>query len=162
MANGVSDNHAGTADSWAKTNRYFTDVISATTDPTTVVPLLAAGRMFVSLRPGYDGMLDLASGGAVMGSRRTVKGTTVDVVLTADALPSSGSLRVVQVPVHGDRTRTTPTPPLWERTVPAAQVTGGTLGVTVANTPSYLRTEVRDASGTIVAFSNPLHLTPPA
>ena len=69
MANGVSDNHAGTADSWAKTNRYFTDVISATTDPTTVVPLLAAGRMFVSLRPGYDGMLDLASGGAVMGSR---------------------------------------------------------------------------------------------
>lgn len=162
MANGVSDNHAGTADSWAKTNRYFTDVISATTDPTTVVPLLAAGRMFVSLRPGYDGMLDLASGGAVMGSRRTVKGATVDVVLTADALPSSGSLRVVQVPVHGDRTRTTPTAPLWERTVPAAQVTGGTLGVTVANTPSYLRTEVRDASGTIVAFSNPLHLTPPA
>ena len=31
----------------------------------------------------------------------------------------------------------------------------------MANTPSYLRTEVRDASGTIVAFSNPLHLTPP-
>ncbi len=161
-ATGVSDDHAGTVKSWTGSNRFFTDVIASSPAPATVVPLLAHGRSFVSRRPGYDGLLDLTTDGAVMGGRRAAGGTTADVTLTADALPAGGSLRVVQMGVHGDRTRTASTPSLWEKTVKAARVVGGTTGVTVANVPSYLRTEVRDASGTIVAFSNPLHLSPPA
>ena len=56
MANGVSDNHAGTLATWEASNRYFTDVISATTDPTAVVP----PRCWTVVRQptsGYDGML---------------------------------------------------------------------------------------------------------
>jgi hypothetical protein len=161
-ATGVSDDHAGTQKSWTDSNRFFTDVISSSAKPSTVVPLLAQGRSFVSRRPGYDGLLDLASDEAVMGGRRSARGPSAEILLTADALPTGGSLRVVQMSVHGDRTRTTATPPLWEKTFKPGRLVGGTTGVTVANVDSYVRTEVRDGSGTIVAFSNPMQLSPPA
>ncbi|HEX2705289.1 MAG TPA: hypothetical protein VHM65_05990, partial [Candidatus Lustribacter sp.] len=161
MANGVSDNHAGNLDGWLTgSNRYFTDVVSDSADPADVVPLLSSGRCFVSLRPEYSGMLDLSCDDTLMGGVRAGTGSTATVTATADALPSGGSLRIVQMPVHGVRNRNTATPPLWERTVTPSQLTSGAISVGVTNVASYLRTEVRDADGTVVGFSNPLFLAP--
>ncbi len=161
MADGVSDDHAGTVRSWVGgTNHYFTDVISASNDPAAVVPLLALGRSFVSLGPAFRGMLDLSSDATLMGGTHTGSGTAVDVLVTAEGVPSGGTVRVVQVPVHGDRSRATVTPPRWQRTRPSTRFTHGPVGFTLANVASYVRSEVRDAAGTVVAFSNPLFIAP--
>lgn len=161
MADGVSDDHAGTMQSTVGgTNHYFTDVISGTNDPAVIVPLLALGRSFVSLRTGFSGMLDLACGETLMGGTHTARGSGVDVQITADGVSSGGNVRVLQMVVHGDRTRAAVTPPLWQQTLPAAQFARRPLSFRVANVRSYLRCEVRDAAGRIVAFSNPLFLRP--
>jgi hypothetical protein len=161
MADGVSDDHAGTVASWVGgTNHYFTDVISATNDPAAIVPLLSLGRSFVSLQTGFNGLLDLACGGTLMGGTHTGTSSKVGVQVTAEGVPNGGTVHIIQVPVHGDRTRTAVTPPRWQRTLPSSRFATGSVRIGVANVASYVRTEVRDTAGTIVAFSNPLFLAP--
>lgn len=161
MADGVSDDHAGTPTSWTGgTNHYFTDVISPSSDPAQVAPLLGQGRAFVSLRTGFAGMLDLACDGVRMGGSRSGSGRGTDINVTADGLPSNGTLRVIQVGIHGDATRVTPPTPRTDVQFAASTISGGQVTVRVPNALSYVRAEVLNGAGTRVAFSNPLCLTP--
>lgn len=161
MANGVSDDHAGTLSSWTGgTNQYFTDIISTSKDPAQVTPLLGRGRAFVSLRTGFAGMLDLACDGIAMGATRTATGTSADITITADGVPTNGTLRVLQFAIHGDTTRVTRPTPRTNTSYPAIALTGGQITIRLPNIRSYVRAEVRNSTGKIVAFSNPLWLTP--
>ena len=162
MADGVSDDHDGTVDSWTTSgaNHYFTDVISSSSDPAHVTPLLGRGRAFVSLRTGFAGMLDLTCDGIRMGGTRTGSGATADVEVAADGVPSTGRLRILQVGVHGDTTRVSPPTPRTDVSFPASAISSGQVTVRVPNARSYLRAEVLDGAGTRVAFSNPMWLRP--
>ena len=163
MADGVSDDHAGTVTSWTGgTNHYLTDVISSTSDPAQVTPLLGRGRAFVSLRTGFAGMLDLVCDGVRMGSTRSGAGTTADVTVLADGVPTNGTLRIQQIRVHGDTTRVTPPARTTDVAHGASTLGTGQVTVRVPNMPSYLRAEVLNGNGTRVAFSNPLWLAPTA
>lgn len=163
IANGVSDDHAGTVASWSnRQNNYLSDVISASHDPAAVTPMLGQGRTFVSLRTGYSGLLDLSCGATLMGGTRSGSETHATVTVTADALPTNGNLRVVQYRVHGDPTRLTPPAPLTERSYAPSALSNGQVSLTVPNSRSYVRAEIRNSAGVVVAFSNPLWLAPSA
>jgi hypothetical protein len=163
MADGVSDDHAGTVSSWTGgTNHYFTDIISSSSDPAQVTPLLGRGRAFVSLRTGFAGMLDLVCDAVRMGGTRTASGTTADVTIIANGLPTNGKLRVQQIRIHGDTTRVTPPARTTDVALDAATLGTGQVTIRVPNVRSYVRAEVLNSTGTRVAFSNPLWLTPPA
>ncbi|MGV1010493.1 MAG: hypothetical protein ACOYBY_18145, partial [Dermatophilaceae bacterium] len=139
MANGVSDDHAGTVASWTgKGNQYMTDVISASRDPAQVTPLLKSGRAYVSLLTGFNGLLDLSCGSTLMGGTHSDSGSDANVTVTADALPSNGKLRVLQYRIHGDVTRLTAPTPLTERVFTPSGVTSGKVSLAVPNVTSYL------------------------
>ncbi len=161
MADGVSDDHAGTVHSWTSSpNTYVTDIISPSSHPAVTTPLIGQGRSFVSQRTGFAGLLDLASDGAAMGGTRSGTGSTADIAVTADGLPSGARVEVVQHAVHGDRSRLAAPRPIASTVLAPSRFHGGTTTVSAANVPSYVRTEVRDRAGTLVAFSNPLWLAP--
>ena len=161
---GCSDNHSGAQASYRQSpNRMVTDIIADTSDPETSVPALRAGRAFVSLLEGYGGMLDLATADAVMGGVAKVTSGPVDLTARATDLPTGGSLRLVQYTVHGNRGTTAIRSPLVDRSVPASALpASGEWGVRLEPAASYVRTEVRDRRGQVVAFSNPLYLSPRA
>lgn len=157
----MSDDHAGTVASWTTgKNHYMSDIISPSRDPATATPLLGQGRTFVSLRTGYAGLLDMSCDSTLMGGTRTGSGTNATVTVKADAPPTNGKLRVVQYRIHGDTTRLTPPAPLTERIYAPSALSSGQVSLTVPNSRSYIRAEIRNGAGVIVAFSNPLWLTP--
>lgn len=162
VANGVSDDHAGTMTSWTGgTNHYVTDVISPTRETGQVTGLLGGGRAFVSLRTAFGGLLDLACAGTSMGGTSNTTGSTAEVMVVANGLPTGSTLRVIQTRVHGDRSVTTPPPRLLDRSYSASSLTGGLVTVGVSNVRSYVRAEVISSTGSRIAFSNPLWLAPP-
>jgi len=73
---------------------------------------------------------------------------------------SNGTLRVLQFAIHGDTTRVTRPTPRTNTSYPAIALTGGQITIRLPNIRSYVRAEVRNSTGKIVAFSNPLWLTP--
>jgi hypothetical protein len=161
MADGVSDDHAGTLTSWTGgTNHYFTDIISTSSDPAQVTPLLGRGRAFVSLRTGFTGMLDLLCDSTRMGGTRTGVGTSADITIIANGVPSNGKVRLQQIRIHGDTTRLTPPPRQTDVAIDATALGTGQVTVRIPNVLSYVRAEVLNSTGTKVAFSNPLWLTP--
>lgn len=161
MANGVSDDHAGTVSSWTGgTNHYFTDIISSSNEPAQTIPLLGRGRAFVSLRTGFAGMLDLICDAVRMGGTRSGPGTTADVSVMVNGVPSNGKVRIQQIRIHGDTTRVTPPARTTDVTFDASALGTGQVSVRVPNVHSYIRAEVLNSTGTRVAFSNPLWLTP--
>ena len=153
-ANGVSDNHNGTLSSWQRDgNRFVTDIIADAAAPSIAVPALTKGRAFVSSLGQYSGMLDLACGAAVMGGVAGASGSPT-VTVTATDVPAGGKVRLLQYAVHGDRHVTTVRAPLTDVAWPGS----GTRTVSVRGAASYVRAEVRDGRGKVVAFSNPLWL----
>lgn len=160
LADGASDNHTGTFTSWAQDpNRFVTDVIADCSDPAVVVPAMQEGRCFVSALGGYAGMLDLRVGETPMGGTAELSGTTVALTAFADGVPSDGTLGLVQYAVHRDRSAYQIRSPIWESTTPASGLVGGSTGAEVPVQDSYIRAEVRDGAGAVVAFSNPVFLT---
>ena len=163
MADGVSDDHAGTVSSWTGgTNHYFTDIISSSSDPAQVTALLGRGRAFVSLRTGFTGLLDLLCDSTRMGGTRSAPGSTADVTVMANGVPTNGKVRIQQIRVHGDTTRVTAPPRATDVAFDASALGTGQVTVRVPNVLSYVRAEVLNSTGTQVAFSNPLWLTPTA
>ena len=159
---GCSDNHsASPITSRTDANIMVSDIIATSSRPEISVPALIAGRAFVSHWGGYGGMLDLTTASARMGGIQLVGATPLDLGITATDLPAGGSLRVVQYAVHGDRNVATRRAAVLDKVLAADRVTGGTTGVTVQPVPSYVRSEVRNAAGAVVAFSNPLYLAAP-
>jgi hypothetical protein len=79
--------------------------------------------------------------------------------ITATHMPTGGSLQVIQGVVdYADTAAPTPNTTVIA-TVPASDLTTGTLKLAVdTRRQSFLRTQVRNSAGTVVALSNPVWL----
>jgi hypothetical protein len=159
--NGVSDDHAGV--DWANPPTVTTWTTSAWADAKDVDTLLAAlraGRVWCQSLTGFRGGLDLmVDGSCPMGSVSVSKSTTRQVEVTGIAVPDGGSLSLVQGAVDYAGTAA---PRANVRTV--GKVAAGDLGSGRAKLSldtrdsCFVRTEVRDAHGEVVALSNPVWL----
>ncbi|MEV0005429.1 hypothetical protein AB0H28_24515 [Micromonospora sp. NPDC050980] len=155
---GVTDDHDGT-DWRAGRDRWITSVWAASTGRDDLVAALRAGQAWFADLVGYRGALDLELGGrSAMGALPTVAGDTVTVRLRATDLPAGATVEVVtgEVDLAG---AADPTPAIRTGQVPWRQVRQGwhDLSVRVGG-GAYVRTQVRDRDGDIVAASNPLWL----
>ncbi|QLQ36023.2 hypothetical protein [Micromonospora robiginosa] len=155
---GVTDDHDGT-DWRAGRDRWITSVWAASTRRDDLVAALRAGQAWFADLAGYRGTLDLELGGrGAMGALPTVADDTVTVRLRATDLPAGATLEVVtgEVDLAG---AADPTPAVRTGQVPWRQLRPGwhDLPVRVGG-GAYVRTQVRDREGAIVAASNPLWL----
>lgn len=157
FADGATDNHAGTRNSYINTsNRFCTDILAASSDPRIAVPALRAGRVVVALLGAFSGRIDLATDGALMGQQATVGGSTTTIAVSFDGLPTGSVLRVLQYAIHGNRAIDTRRAPLKSSLWTPAPGPG-TRVFSVPSVTSYVRVEVV-RNGSIVAFSNPIFL----
>ncbi|MFI5837708.1 hypothetical protein ACIA5A_28920 [Micromonospora sp. NPDC051300] len=155
---GVTDDHDGT-DWRAGRDRWITSVWAASTRRDDLVAALRAGQAWFADLVGYRGVMDLELGGrSAMGAVATVADDTVPVRLRATDLPAGATLEVVtgDVDLAG---AADPTPAVRTDRVPWRQMRPGwhDLPVRVGG-GAYVRTQVRDREGAVVAASNPLWL----
>ncbi|MDG4800718.1 hypothetical protein [Micromonospora sp. WMMD980] len=155
---GVTDDHDGT-DWRAGRDRWITSVWAASTRRDDLVAALRAGQAWFADLVGYRGVMDLELGGrGAMGAVATVADDTVPVRLRATDLPAGATLEVVtgDVDLAG---AADPTPAVRTDRMPWRQMRPGwhDLPVRVGG-GAYVRTQVRDREGAVVAASNPLWL----
>lgn len=167
---GVSDDHVG--NNWAG---LYTNWVTSTWAPTVgladQMAALAAGRAWCGSLTKFPlpsgAALDLeADGTCPMGSVSLSALTSRQLTVTCTGLPSGGSLQVLQGAVDYAGTAS-PSPD----TTVVASYDAGTLDgngqatqAVDTSSESFVRTQVLDSAGTVVALSNPvwlLHNTPP-
>lgn len=157
--NGVTDDHLG--EDWtAHNNDWTTTAWADTTEEAALLDSLRSGRVWCGSLSQPSGALDLlVDGQCPMGSVSVSQRSTRNLTVTATSVPSGGSVDLVQgvVDYAGP-----------ERPAPATEVVGnlsaaalsrGTVDVAVdTSEPSFVRTQVRDSRGTVIALSNPVWL----
>jgi hypothetical protein len=164
--NGTSDDHFGV--NWAGLrNNWITSAWAPSTGQADLLAALAAGRAWCGAI-GYAGALDmLVDGSAPMGSVSVSGVSSRNLVLTATGIPAGGSVQVVQGTVDYAGT-SAPTPDTsvvaaWTDADLAAG--GGQVSTAIGTTAeSFIRPQVLDAAGNVIAIGNPawlLHNTPP-
>jgi hypothetical protein len=161
--NGTSDDHFG--QNWAGLqNNWVSAAWSASTGQADLLAALAAGRSWCGAI-SYAGALDMLVDGSVpMGSVSVSGVSSRNLQLTATGLPSGGSAQLVQGTVdYAGSTPDTVVAASWTDTELAA---GGGQASTAADTTaeSFIRPQVLDAAGNVIATGNPvwlLHNTPP-
>jgi hypothetical protein len=168
--NGTNDDHWG-KDWHGVRNNWATSVWASSTSIPDLLAALAAGRAWcgsLSQFAGPAASLDLVVDGCCpMGSVSLSALTARQLTVTATAIPTQGSLQVLQgaVDYAGTSDPTSNAQPIASYTAAQLASNGGSETITVDTTAeSYLRTVVRDANGKTIAASNPvwlLHNTPP-
>jgi len=155
---GVSDDHTGTR--WlAQRWNYVTWAWADSTAEPALLDALAAGRAWFGDPAQYRGAVDLlVDGYAPMGSVTVVTAGSRAVTVTATDLPSGGWVDLMQGVVDYAGTMD-PNPLVTRITIPRAAVATGSTTMDLS-TPSsrFVRAEVFDASGVVVAYSNPVWL----
>ncbi|WBB76419.1 hypothetical protein O7602_13170 [Micromonospora sp. WMMD1128] len=155
---GVTDDHDGT-DWRAGRDRYVTSVWAASTDRDDLLAALRAGQAYFADLARYRGALDLELGGhSAMGAQPAVTDDTATVRLRATDLPAGATLEVVtgEVDMAG---AADPNPAIRTGHVPWRQLRQGWHDLPVrVGAGAYVRTQIRDRDGSIVAASNPLWL----
>jgi hypothetical protein len=153
---GVNDNHGGR--NWAgELNNFVTWTWAASPSETDLLASFAAGRTyFGDLTKFRGGSLDLLVDGACpMGSVSVTTAPSRQLRISAASLPASGAVRVVQGAVDYANTEAPLT--LSRTTIPADRFATGQAEISVANgSSSFVRTEVLDGSGAVIAASNPV------
>jgi hypothetical protein len=159
--NGVSDSHEG---AWSG-GRYsiVTSAWAADRSLGALAGALAAGRCTFSDGDRYAGSIDLSVDGTCpMGSASISSLDTRQLTIDA-TVPAGGTAVIVQGPV--DLPGSAVTDPATVRTsVPAAAFASGPVTLPIDTSAStFTRIEVRDATGLLVAGSNPVWMlrTPP-
>ena len=157
--NGTNDDHYG--QDWAGLlDNWFTSVWAASTRQQDLLAALAAGRAWCASLSGYRGSLDLlVDSQCPMGSVSVSTVPTRQLTAAATAVPGGGSLQVLQ----GQADHAGAADPAPNTKVigiySAAELGQGPVRQPVDNRDgSFLRTQVLDASGTVVALSNPVWL----
>ena len=159
--NGVSDDHLGV--DWLNPPNVTTWTTSAWAPSRTEGDLLAAlraGQAWCGSMAGFQGALDLSvGGGCPMGSVSVSSLPRRDLRLTATSVPTGGSVQAIQgivdyagaaAPVPGTKVIAT---------VPARDLVAGSLSLAVDTAQSsFVRTQVLNSAGTVVALSNPVWL----
>jgi len=153
--NGVNDSHQGM---WSGSG--FTFVTSAWAEDAqeaSLVGALASGRCTFHDRDRFDGSLELTVDDVCpMGSVSVSNLATRRLTITATQVPVGGSVTVVQGQV--DRPGPTVTSPGTSRAlVSAGAFDVGQVSVDIDTTSStFVRAEISDATGLLVAGSNPV------
>jgi hypothetical protein len=161
--NGVTDDHF--ASNWLGIgNNWTTTAWAASPGETDLLGALAAGRVWTSSLSGFAGSLDLwADDVCPMGSATVSDLTTRRLTVNAAGLPVGASVEVVRGIV--DYTGTTTTTAVVA-TIPDTDLSTGAAALDVdTGTSCFVRTQVRTATGRVVALSNPVWLLreqPPA
>jgi hypothetical protein len=158
--NGVNDDHFGV--NWhSLNNNWTTSAWAASTGQPDLLAALAAGRAWCgSLSEFHGGTLDLlVDGSCPMGSVSLSSLTSRQLAVTATGIPAGGSIQVVQGHVDyagtSDPAANTQVISTYSDTVMA----GGPVTLPVdTSAESFVRTQVRDAAGKVIALSNPAWL----
>lgn len=160
--NGVTDDHFGA--SWLTTkNNFYTSVWAGSRAEPGLVSGLRAGRAWCASLPRFRGTLDLVADGLCpMGSASISQATTRQLQVIATGLPTGGSIQVLRGVV--DYTGTTANT-VKIGSFAASALSGGSVVLAIdTSTSCFLRTQVLDSNGLVVALSNPIWLlrgTPP-
>ena len=164
--NGVTDDHAGT--NWLTlNNNWVTSAWAPSRSRDDLLDSLRSGRAWLSSLSGFRGELDLIVDNTIPMGRASVSSlANRSVRVVATGIPSGGSLRVVRGTVDYAGTAD-PTPSTQVvRTFSAAELGGGSVTLSVDTSVSrFVRTEVLNSAGTVMAVSNPVWLLreqPPA
>jgi hypothetical protein len=155
---GVTDDHGGedwTGQQW----RHVTGVWATSTDVPDLQYALRAGRAWFYDPAAYTGTLDLVGAGFVpMGSAGVVSADKSTLKIHATSVPANWNVVVVSG-IADEAGPSQSDPAVKSRSYPASDVVNGSLKVTVSSGVSkFFRVMLRDASGNIHAYSNPLWL----
>ena len=157
--NGVSDDHFGLQ--WdGLVNNWVTSAWAASTAQADLLAAMAAGRAWCGSLSDYRGSLDLlADGSCPMGSASVSKQSSRQLTVSASQIPAAGSLQLLQGTVDYAGTYGLSSNAGVIARYPAAQLFRGSVTLPVDTTKdSFVRSEVLDSSGRVVAVSNPVWL----
>lgn len=157
--NGVSDDHVGT--NWLRFgNDWYTSVWAASSAEADLMSALVAGRAWCASLAWYRGGLDsLVDGTCPMGSASVSALTMRQLAAVATGLPTNSVLDVIQGTVdYAGSTAPAPNTSVIA-SYSAADLAGGSVTLPInCSVSSFVRTQVVDSTGTIVALSNPVWL----
>ena len=157
--NGTNDDHYG-QDWTGIVNNFFTSTWAASTAEADLLAALAAGRAWCAPLASYRGSMDLlVDGQCPMGSVSVSGVGSRQLVLSATAVPTGGSVQVLRGPVDFAGTQDLTAGTAVVASFAAGDLVGDQASVAVDTTTSgYVRTQVLDASGAVVGLSNPVWL----
>ncbi|HEV2370536.1 MAG TPA: hypothetical protein VGS19_00075 [Streptosporangiaceae bacterium] len=156
---GASDDHWG--QNWyGSLNNWTTSVWAKSTAVPDLLKGLAGGRAWFSSLSGYQGSMDLvADGSATMGSVSVSPARSRKLTAFATHLPPSGSLQVVQGVVdYADHANITADRKIIGHYTTADLAPGAVTQTVDTSASSFVRTQILDATGQVVAMSNPIWL----
>lgn len=156
-ANGVTDDHTGTAQLTG--NSGVTHAWAADASLATQLAALKAGRAHVSMLGSYQGSLWLSLNSAPMGSVQVNPATTGtnQLTLAATGLPAGSSVEFYQGPVDYPGAGVTSSGLTRIATISPSDLTAGAVTLTPGRaSSSYHLAVVRNAGGGIVGFTNPV------
>lgn len=157
--NGVTDDHYGQG--WLQLqNNWATTAWAPDATESSLLTALAAGRAYTASLTGYGGCLDLlADGSCPMGSVSISALPARSLQLTATVLPTGGSLQLVRGAVDYAGTAHPQPTATVVASYSSADLAGDQATALVDTTASsFVRTQVLDRSGAVVALSNPVWL----
>lgn len=159
--NGVSDDHTGT--NWANPKfglDWITSVWASNTAEAALLEGLRAGRAWCGSQSRYRGALDLlVDGTCPMGSASASRLSTRNLLATATNVPTGGRLELVQGVVDYAGSDAPAPATRVIATFPDTALAAGSVDLSVDTTQSsFIRSQVRDATGTVVGLSNPVWL----
>jgi hypothetical protein len=157
--NGTSDDHFG--QNWRGiTNNWVTSAWAKSTAEADLLAALAAGRAWCASLSAYRGSLDMLVDGSVpMGSASVSGVTSRKLVATATRMPLGGSLQVLQGTVDYAGTARLTANTKVIASYPVGQLVGGSITRWIDTTRDrFVRTQVLDGSGAVVALSSPVWL----
>ncbi len=157
--NGTNDDHFGL--NWAGlTNNWVTSAWAKSTKEAELLAALKAGRVWCASLSAYRGSLDLlADGTCPMGSVSVSRTSHRKLAVTATKVPARGSVQVLQgaVDYAGTSALAANTEVIGE--YPAAKLASGAVKLSVNNHhSSFVRMQVVDEGGNVIALSNPVWL----
>ena len=157
--NGSNDDHFG-VNWYGIHNNWFTSAWAATTAEADLLASLAAGRAWCASLSAYRGSLDLlVDGSAPMGSVSIARVASRQLLASATKIPASGSLQILQgvVDYAGAAALSANTKVIG--TFPASALGSGSVNQSIdTSKDTFVRTQVLNASGTVVGLSNPVWL----
>ena len=159
---GCTDDHEGLIGSWSsRTNRYATGIWAPSLSDVDVKAALASGQAWCLEveDSGTVNTIDLMVDGVVpMGSVSVRPVATRTVQLTCPTVPSGATAEFIRGVVDGNDSDLTHRVTTFA-TATTADLRAGTVSRTVDTTSDcFVRVQIRNSGGTIVAFSNPIWL----
>ncbi len=157
--NGSNDDHYG-QDWLGIVNNFYSSVWAASTAEADLLAALAAGRSWCAPLAGFRGSLDLLVDGSVpMGSVSVSSVNSRQLALSATGVPAGGAVQVVQGTVDYAGTNDVRAGTSVVASFAAATLSGGQASLTLDTSAArFVRTQVVDATGAVVALSNPVWL----